>query len=1309
MPVPSFLRVLSRPEEQIQLCANREMSRRFPVPLDGSAMSSPKNQLSHSQRLKPIAPKDAHSKRESSSLAAHLRPEWAMRDSIYIRLQSLPYWATTWILYKTFCRPPPSEAFWSARRHPLVSDEFPAVEIVINLEVLPPQHRTLPKLTQAPGKILGELDVQLSFLGFGAFIDDKRLLITKSLQSGRIAVGAHHRQVDIFFQIVQRDDSSSVLSRREYRYRIPIAQLTHIYKISIDGKDTFALPLQSPPICHRKLQNPISTFSDSDSKWDSRNTWYRQTDIAINPRDLVSLPLTLHKPRAVIDIGRCTTIIFQSRQSTTSADSKISHLLTLLEELNVHTKEATDLDTLVTPPSNAWKWLDPVLGDSERAPSSSLNDLVSHDCTPLVFSVRYQLEVCLSHGYLSEFTVCDEFIRQLTRLTESEARARLEHVALNKMVLHDPMDLFKIDGIFGPSAGSIPPYCCRMRTARITPTTIYYNTPSVETSNRVLRRYIEFADRFLRVRFTDERLEGKIMSSYNNTMDEVFTRVKRALKNGIRIGDRHYEFLAFGNSQFREHGAYFFAGLPHLNASHIRAWMGQFKDIKNVAKHSARLGQCFSTTRAVTGTPVQVIKIPDIERNGYCFSDGVGRISRFLAQMIKAEFDIKPKPAEPPSVFQFRLGGCKGILAVSPEALKHQVHIRHSQYKFDGPQNGLEVIRYSQFSAASLNRQLIIVLSALGVPDDIFIRKLRSMLTSLEAAMTDEEIAVNLLTRYVDPNEATLLLASLISSGFQSSGDPFVLSLLQLWRSWQIKYLKEKAKIVVEQGACLLGCLDETASLRGYFHSRPPQDASEDENAAHLPEIFVQISRHGTGDSEVIQGLCILARNPSLHPGDIRVVRAVDIPSLHYLKDVVVLPQTGDRDVASMCSGGDLDGDEYVVIWDPDLLPRKWFEDPMDYTAPKSERLERDVTVDDITSFFVTYMKHDHLPEIAHAHLALADFLDEGVYNNKCMRLAELHSAAVDYNKTGIPANMPPALRPRKWPHFMEKRFKSAEQTYHSKKILGQLYDAVDRVEFEPKTMGSFDNRILGSDVEVSEVLLQKASETKVHYDLEMRRIMTQHQIKTEFEVFSTFALSHANLSNDFKFHEELGQISTNLRNRYWSICVEMAGGRDHRSLAPVAIAMYKVTANEWAAYQRLGKEGGILTTDDVPLISFPWVLHATLCEVARGTVELNPVPVSGTLEVISKDQDFGRADENKHVHSSTDSEKGYSTEGLQIEKEQRRSLVIADITAKEAIISVKATSEDRTGLGLTDSVDVCSNSDDTDDVLEDSVETQNS
>ena len=475
-------------------------------------------------------------------------------------------------------------------------------------------------------------------------------------------------------------------------------------------------------------------------------------------------------------------------------------------------------------------------------------------------------------------------------------------------------------------------------------------------------------------------------------MNEIYTRVHRALINGIIIGDRHFEFLASGNSQFREHGAYFFAPVEHVKVADIRTWMGDFQDIQAVALHIARLGQCFSTTRAIHGARAKIVEdlkdhvLNVAENKQYNFTDGVGKISKFLAQVAATEVGLTMPSGDPPSVFQFRLGGCKGILTVWPDAKMREIHLRPSQYKFPSKYEGLEIIRWSQYSTANLNRQLIMVLSALQVPDTVFVEKLKSQLLNLAQAMGDETMALSLLQKEIDPNQMTLTLASMILDGFHRTREPFMISLLQLWRAWSIKYLKEKAKIAVHKGAILFGCVDETSTLQGHFNGLQKLKSHESESIRlkSLPEIFVQLSKGANEKPEVITGPMILARNPSLHPGDVRMVRGVDVPALRHLKDVVVLPQTGDRDISSMCSGGDLDGDDYVVIWDQDLLPREWNHEPMNYEKVKVQELGRPITTHDITSFFVTYMKNNSLPSIATAHLAFADWEKEGAKSDKC-------------------------------------------------------------------------------------------------------------------------------------------------------------------------------------------------------------------------------------------------------------------------------------------------------------------------------------
>lgn len=145
-----------------------------------------------------------------------------------------------------------------------------------------------------------------------------------------------------------------------------------------------------------------------------------------------------------------------------------------------------------------------------------------------------------------------------------------------------------------------------------------------------------------------------------------------------------------------------------------------------------------------------------------------------------------------------------------------------------------------------------------------------------------------------------------------------------------------------------MGCVDETQTLRGHWTAT---EGTETRSLNHLPEIFLQVKDlKRQGRTVIITGLCIIGRNPSLHPGDIRVVVAVDNPELHHLTDVVVFPSTGDRPVPKMLSGGDLDGDDFFVIWDKDLIPRAWNYNPLKFEseALKSAELDHDVGVDDL-------------------------------------------------------------------------------------------------------------------------------------------------------------------------------------------------------------------------------------------------------------------------------------------------------------------------------------------------------------------------
>lgn len=1069
-----------------------------------------------------------------------------------------------------------------------------------------------------------EMELTGSSLAFGVMENGDRMLVIRSARplgdnDPRLLVNVKKQQVDLHFGL--RLGVEAGTTGQNFFFRIPFTEIRSIIEDrDSKGNTHFTIPLETPPLAFRKKANADDTHHKHVNQWDERQTWYRQTSIEADPTLAVKRRTQLRNEDSYIDIGRWLCYRFSCAPSS---EPFLQQLRVVLAKHNIPIRQQSV--QCITPETRSlWEWLGTSIQPSTGTATSSLN-LISSRTIYLPFAVQYQLEACISQGCLHERNLSAPW---LVRLLERDmdpytgkgnpkyprATKLLEKVLESKQRFYDPMQIFQLEKQISLVEKRIPNYCTLVRSATVTPTTIYFNSPSVDTSNRVIRKFREHEDRFLRVKFRDESYKGTIMTFDDDTNDELFSRVYRVLKNGIVVGDRHFQFLAYGNSQFREHGAYFFAPTSTLTCEMIRNWMGDFEGIKTVAKYASRIGQCFSTTRAMTNS-VEIERIPDIERNGYCFTDGVGKISKFSLQMSTREMNLPNCP----SVIQFRLGGSKGVLACDPNLKGQVIQIRPSQEKFPAPYKGLEICRVSQFATAYLNQQIVLVLSALGVPDEVFLVMLRRMLSKLETAMSDESVAMDLLMSNIDLNQSTVELGKMIQDGFMAAEEPFFVTNLRLWRAWSIKYLKEKAKIFVEKGAFVMGVVDETGILKGHSNLDPPSDTTHD--VTMLPEIFLQVEDlKNKGSWKTIEGVCALARNPSLHPGDYRVVNAVNVPELRHLRDCVVLPSKGDRDIASMCSGGDLDGDDYLVMWDPNLIPEEWNHESMDYTAPAPVEHEGAITVGHMISFFVTHMKYDNLGRIATAHRYWADKTEEGVKHDHCLKLADLHSQAVDYAKSGVPAEMPKHLKVSRWPHWAEK---DKSRSYTSKKILGQMYDEVDRVPFVPAWDLPFDNRILNA-FELDDHVLALAREVKVEYDEAIRRLMTQHTVRTEFEIWTTFIMEHNHESRDFKIAEELGETIVGLKKQFQDLCYERAGTtaalREWAKLKLFVAAMYTVTAQEVVQANHECQSRHLAagrwvpdrerTTETMPLMSFPWLFQRELGDIAMGRNGAGSLPI---------------------------------------------------------------------------------------------------
>lgn len=175
---------------------------------------------------------------------------------------------------------------------------------------------------------------------------------------------------------------------------------------------------------------------------------------------------------------------------------------------NIEIRELSSFRLATKREPAVWEYIDKPLLKKKKI-SHALDELMIENTSPaLTFPVRYQLEVCISQGCLNEYNMSNEFVSKLIQMDETKAQDVLEYVASQKKRIYDPMEIFDIKVINGlASRPQIPHYCAYVRSATITPSTVYYNTPTVETSNRIIRRYSEHADRFLRVRFTDEKFE----------------------------------------------------------------------------------------------------------------------------------------------------------------------------------------------------------------------------------------------------------------------------------------------------------------------------------------------------------------------------------------------------------------------------------------------------------------------------------------------------------------------------------------------------------------------------------------------------------------------------------------------------------------------------------------------------------------------------------------------------------------------------------------------------------------------------------
>ncbi|KAK1596563.1 RNA-dependent RNA polymerase [Colletotrichum navitas] len=561
----------------------------------------------------------------------------------------------------------------------------------------------------------------------------------------------------------------------------------------------------------------------------------------------------------------------------------------------------------------------------------------------------------------------------------------------------------------------------RVFKAMVTPTRITLHGPEPEPLNRILRRFPDHTSYFMRVTFCDED-GGDLFFNPRVSYDQIFDRYRKVLNGGISIAGRVYQFLGFSHSSLRSHSVWFSApfvdstGKLQLYANIIKS-LGDFDHIRIPAKCAARIGQAFSETPAFINLSEHHIRhwdIPDVKSQDgkiqRVFSDGVGTISQEAIELVWPRL---PQGSLIPTCLQIRWGGVKGMLSLDSRLSGRSICIRReSMEKFPSADvQNLEICdAASRPLKLVLNRQMIKIMEDLGVDKNFFLRLQKNELDRLRAVTADAYNTGTFL--HLQGVGSAFFLPTFIKSlekyGIDYRQDDFLRAVVESTVLRELRLLKHKARIPVPKGATLFGVMDETGFLK--------------EGEVYV--CYDTYKRPGKAPTErsLRDGRVLVTRSPALHPGDIQLVNMRTPPPGHPLRNLrncVAFSQHGQRDLPSQLSGGDLDGDLYNIIWDEQAMPRITYK-AADYPRVTPEPLGRPVTRDDMANWFVDFMKSDVLGLIATRHLIISDQDQEGTMGESCLKLAELHSTAVDFSKTGIAVeqkNIPKA--PRFRPDFL--------------------------------------------------------------------------------------------------------------------------------------------------------------------------------------------------------------------------------------------------------------------------------------------------
>lgn len=179
------------------------------------------------------------------------------------------------------------------------------------------------------------------------------------------------------------------------------------------------------------------------------------------------------------------------------------------------------------------------------------------------------------------------------------------------------------------------------------------------------------------------------------------------------------------------------------------------------------------------------------------------------------------------------------------------------------------------------------------MPTETLIRKQQEAFNYFENALTDPQSAFMFLT-YM--NEISLAERMLLN-GIEDVHREINRLLNAEYGKLLNKREAQRCRILIPKSRILFGICDPWGILKS-------------------GECAVRVTLGGEGAGRpmtLMNAEILVGRNPCLHPGDVRKLKAVYRKEFDTLRDCIIFPTRGKRPHADMMSGGDLDGDQCMV------------------------------------------------------------------------------------------------------------------------------------------------------------------------------------------------------------------------------------------------------------------------------------------------------------------------------------------------------------------------------------------------------------